>query len=81
MGPFLENKEGATWLILGSAAADLSANLKNRVTKATAVKVLGSLQEKGEITGKTYGKTIVYCALQVSHGRVAEGARGRGGRC
>ncbi|KAL8283962.1 hypothetical protein RQP46_005075 [Phenoliferia psychrophenolica] len=45
-------------------ATDLSANLKNRVTKAQAAKTLALLHEKGEIMGKAYGKTSVYCALQ-----------------
>ncbi|KAM0746531.1 TBPIP-domain-containing protein [Meredithblackwellia eburnea MCA 4105] len=45
-------------------ATDISANLKNKVSKAQAAKSLAALHERGEIMGKAYGKTIVYCALQ-----------------
>ncbi|BGP14656.1 hypothetical protein JCM10213v2_002605 [Rhodosporidiobolus nylandii] len=45
-------------------ATDLSANLKNRVSKPQAQKALASLADKGEILAKTWGKTTVYCALQ-----------------
>lgn len=46
--------------------ADISANLKSKVSKIQAQKSLAVLHEKGEILGKVYGKTTVYCALQVS---------------
>lgn len=60
------------------STADLSANLKNRVSKAQAQKALASLHEKGEIMGKTYGKSTVYCALQVSRWCVSRrGGMGR----
>jgi hypothetical protein len=36
------------------------------VTKLQAQKSLTSLMEKGEIVGKMYGKTWVFCAKQVS---------------
>ncbi|GAA5843119.1 hypothetical protein JCM11251_003936 [Rhodosporidiobolus azoricus] len=45
-------------------ATDISANLKNRVSNPQAKKALAALLEKGEIMGKVYGKTTVYCALQ-----------------
>ncbi|ORY80278.1 hypothetical protein BCR35DRAFT_331925 [Leucosporidium creatinivorum] len=44
-------------------ATGLSANLKNRVSKAQAQKALASLHKEGEIMGKTYGKSTVYCVL------------------
>lgn len=55
--------------------ADLSANLKSRVSKPQAQKTLAALHEKGEIMGKVYGKTTVYCALQVSGAVVAVARR------
>ncbi|GAA5884773.1 hypothetical protein JCM6882_005387 [Rhodosporidiobolus microsporus] len=45
-------------------ATDISANLKGRVSKPQAQKALAALLEKGEIMGKTFGKTTIYCALQ-----------------
>lgn len=36
------------------------------MTKLQAQKSLTSLMEKGEIVGKMYGKTWVFCAKQVS---------------
>ncbi|OCF71233.1 hypothetical protein I204_08186 [Kwoniella mangroviensis CBS 8886] len=42
------------------ANADVSANLKNRVPKAAAVKVLATLAEKGQLTVKPYGKQLIY---------------------
>ncbi|PRQ77990.1 Tat binding protein 1(TBP-1)-interacting protein (TBPIP)-domain containing protein [Rhodotorula toruloides] len=45
-------------------ATDISANLKNRVSKPQTQKALASLFEKGEIGAKTFGKTTVYCPLQ-----------------
>ncbi len=37
---------------------DISANLKNAVTKSSAQKILLALAEKDEITQKTYGLSI-----------------------
>lgn len=48
-----------------NSLADISANLKSKVSKVQAQKTLATLHEKGEILGKVYGKTTVYCALQV----------------
>ncbi|WVR03456.1 hypothetical protein IAU60_000447 [Kwoniella sp. DSM 27419] len=42
------------------ANADVSANLKNRVPKAAAVKVLAALADKGLLTVKPYGKQLIY---------------------
>ncbi|WRT63665.1 uncharacterized protein IL334_000588 [Kwoniella shivajii] len=42
------------------ANADVSANLKNRVPKAAAVKVLATLAERGQLTVKPYGKQLIY---------------------
>ncbi|KAL7272100.1 hypothetical protein RUND412_005110 [Rhizina undulata] len=46
------------------SAIDISANLHNVVTKATAAKILKELHEKGEIEGRTSGKQTVYHAVQ-----------------
>ena len=48
------------------SAIDISANLKNRVTKSSAVKLLKDLEERGEIKCSASGKQMVYHALQVS---------------
>lgn len=48
------------------SATDISANLKNRVTKAAAAKLLKDMHERKEIEGKAAGKQIVYHAIQVS---------------
>lgn len=40
--------------------ADVIANLKNKVPKTTAVKVLATLAEKGLLTVKAYGKQLLY---------------------
>jgi hypothetical protein len=48
------------------SAIDISANLKNRVTKTAAAKLLKDLHERGEIEGRVAGKGVVYHALQVS---------------
>jgi hypothetical protein len=48
------------------SAIDISANLKNRVTKTAAVKLLKDLHERGEIEGRVAGKGVVYHAVQVS---------------
>jgi len=45
-------------------AADVSANIKNAVSKPATQKVLLALTEKGEITQKTYGKQTFFCADQ-----------------
>ncbi|MCJ1437205.1 hypothetical protein MMC27_006591 [Xylographa pallens] len=45
-------------------AIDISANLHNKVTKSSAVKVLKDLDEQNLIAGKAAGKQIVYHALQ-----------------
>ncbi|KAK4702742.1 26S proteasome regulatory subunit, ATPase 3, interacting protein, partial [Phenoliferia sp. Uapishka_3] len=58
-------------------ATDLSANLKNRVSKAQAAKTLAALHDKGEILGKAYGKTTVYCALQVRQAGRSRSLNGR----
>jgi 26S proteasome regulatory subunit (ATPase 3-interacting protein) len=47
------------------SAIDISANLKNRVTKTAAAKLLKDLHERGEIEGRLAGKGVVYHALQV----------------
>ncbi|KAK8221989.1 HIR complex subunit [Zalaria obscura] len=46
------------------SAADISANLKNRVTKTNTAKLLKDLHEKQRIEGRTAGKQIVYHVLQ-----------------
>ncbi|KAK4979647.1 hypothetical protein LTR66_010396 [Elasticomyces elasticus] len=46
------------------SATDISANLKNRVTKAAAAKLLKDMHERKEIEGRASGKQIVYHALQ-----------------
>ncbi|MCJ1382199.1 hypothetical protein MMC17_005311 [Xylographa soralifera] len=45
-------------------AIDISANLHNKVSKSSAVKVLKDLHEQNLIAGKAAGKQIVYHALQ-----------------
>lgn len=47
------------------SATDISANLKNRVTKATAAKILKDMHERKDIEGRAAGKQIVYHAVQV----------------
>lgn len=47
-------------------AVDLCANLKSRITKPQAQKSLSALVEKGELVGKTWGKTIIYCYPQTA---------------
>jgi 26S proteasome regulatory subunit, ATPase 3, interacting protein len=46
-------------------ATDISANLKNRVTKAAAAKLLKDMHERNEIAGRASGKQMVYHTLQV----------------
>ncbi|KAK8845437.1 hypothetical protein IAR55_006150 [Kwoniella newhampshirensis] len=48
------------------ASADVTANLKNKVPKAAAVKVLAALAEKGQLTVKPYGKQLIYLYNQSS---------------
>ncbi|UOH83847.1 hypothetical protein LQV05_006585 [Cryptococcus neoformans] len=48
------------------ASADVVANLKNQVPKTTAVKILATLAEKGQLTVKTYGKQLLYLYNQAS---------------
>ncbi|KAG8976118.1 hypothetical protein FRB90_009309 [Tulasnella sp. 427] len=45
-------------------AADVSANIKNVVSKSATQKVLATLAERGTITQKVYGKTCYYVANQ-----------------
>lgn len=47
------------------SATDISANLKNRVTKTAAAKLLKDLHERNEIEGRAAGKQLVYHAIQV----------------
>jgi 26S proteasome regulatory subunit, ATPase 3, interacting protein len=47
------------------SATDISANLKNRVTKAAATKLLKDMHERKEVEGRTAGKQLVYHAIQV----------------
>jgi 26S proteasome regulatory subunit (ATPase 3-interacting protein) len=47
------------------SAIDISANLKNRVTKTAAAKLLKDLHDRGEIEGRVAGKGFVYHAVQV----------------
>ncbi|BEJ07117.1 hypothetical protein CcaverHIS641_0403860 [Cutaneotrichosporon cavernicola] len=42
------------------ASTDVSANLKNRVTKTEAQKALNALAEKGSLTLKPYGKQTIF---------------------
>ena len=49
------------------SATDISTNLKNRVTKAAAAKLLKDLHERNEIEGRASGKQIVYHVIQVSY--------------
>ncbi|KAJ9210082.1 hypothetical protein DTO166G4_8343 [Paecilomyces variotii] len=46
------------------SAIEISTNLKNKVTKANAVKILKDMHEKGQIEGRAAGKQLVYHALQ-----------------
>ncbi len=47
------------------SATDISANLKNRVTKTAAAKLLKDMHERKEIEGRAAGKQIVYHVIQV----------------
>lgn len=47
------------------SATDISSNLKNRVTKAAAAKLLKDLHEQKKIEGRAAGKQQVYHAVQV----------------
>ncbi|KAF2723494.1 TBPIP-like protein [Polychaeton citri CBS 116435] len=46
------------------SATDISANLKNRVTKAAAAKLLKDMHERKEVEGRAAGKQIVYHTFQ-----------------
>ncbi|KAK4556372.1 hypothetical protein LTR86_006516 [Recurvomyces mirabilis] len=46
------------------SATDISTNLKNRVTKAAAAKLLKDMHERNEIEGRAAGKQLVYHAIQ-----------------
>ncbi|KAK3703524.1 hypothetical protein LTR37_014371 [Vermiconidia calcicola] len=46
------------------SATDISSNLKNRVTKAAAAKLLKDMHERNEIEGRAAGKQIVYHVIQ-----------------
>ena len=48
------------------SASDISSNLKNRVSKAAAAKLLKDMHERKEIEGRAAGKQLVYHAIQVS---------------
>ena len=48
------------------SATDISTNLKNRVSKAAAAKLLKDMHERNEIEGRAAGKQIVYHVIQVS---------------
>jgi hypothetical protein len=47
------------------SATDISTNLKNRVTKAAATKLLKDMHERKEVEGRASGKQIVYHSIQV----------------
>ena len=44
---------------------DISTNLKNRVTKSAATKLLKDMHERKEIEGRAAGKQLVYHTIQV----------------
>ncbi|WPH04123.1 Hypothetical protein R9X50_00700800 [Acrodontium crateriforme] len=46
------------------SATDISTNLKNRVTKTAAAKLLKDMHERKDIEGRAAGKQIVYHAIQ-----------------
>ena len=48
------------------SAIDISTNLKNRVTKAAAAKLLKDMHERSEIEGRAAGKQWVYHTIQVA---------------
>ncbi|KAF8753552.1 TBPIP protein [Rhizoctonia solani] len=52
-------------------AADISANLKNTVSKAATQKILLSLAERELVTQKTYGKATYFVAPQSSTSELA----------
>lgn len=49
------------------SATDISTNLKNRVSKAAAAKLLKDMHERREIEGRAAGKQLIYHVLQVGH--------------
>ena len=48
------------------SAIDVSMDLKNRVTKAAAAKILKDMHERNQIEGRSAGKQIVYHATHLS---------------
>nr|OQO17822.1 hypothetical protein B0A51_14256 [Rachicladosporium sp. CCFEE 5018] len=46
------------------SATDISTNLKNRVTKTAAAKLLKDMHERSKIEGRAAGKQIVYHVIQ-----------------
>ncbi|CAE6505560.1 unnamed protein product [Rhizoctonia solani] len=52
-------------------SSDISANLKNAVTKAATQKILLSLTEKELVTQKTYGKATYFVAPQTTAEQLA----------
>lgn len=54
----------ASMLIILIIIADIFNNLHGQVGKTAVVKGLTSLHERGEISGKAYGKQWVYVARQ-----------------
>jgi 26S proteasome regulatory subunit (ATPase 3-interacting protein) len=47
------------------SATDIMSNLHNAISKANVIKALASLEQKGLMTSKTYGKQVVYVIKQV----------------
>ncbi|KAJ1307870.1 hypothetical protein OPQ81_001950 [Rhizoctonia solani] len=52
-------------------SSDISANLKNAISKAATQKILLSLAERGFVTQKTYGKATYFVAPQSSTEQIA----------
>ncbi|RMZ17191.1 hypothetical protein D0860_00598 [Hortaea werneckii] len=46
------------------SATDISTNLKNRVSKAAAAKLLKDMHERKEIEGRAAGKQLIYHVIQ-----------------
>ncbi|KAI7488095.1 hypothetical protein KC357_g2448 [Hortaea werneckii] len=46
------------------SATDISTNLKNRVSKAAAAKLLKDMHERNEIEGRAAGKQLIYHVIQ-----------------
>ena len=49
------------------SATDISTNLKNRVSKAAAAKLLKDMHERKEIEGRAAGKQLIYHVIQVGY--------------